>query len=109
MTQTAVLEQIAELLDREHGAIAATDVDELAAIELERRTLIARLGPASAADRDVLATVELRRARNELAAEAAVARLGGSLGRLGRGRVALAGYSPIAASTPLSRALDREV
>jgi hypothetical protein len=109
MTQTAVLERIAELLEREHGAIAAADADELAAIDVERSALIGRLGPASTADAAALATVETLRARNERAAEAAVARLGGAMGRLGRGRTALAGYSPIAASTPLSRALDREV
>jgi hypothetical protein len=109
MSQTAVLEQLAELLDREHGALGAVDVDALARIELERRALIAQLGPAAPSDTVALAAVETRRARNEGIAEAAVARLGGSLGRVGRGRTALAGYSPIAASTPLSRALDREV
>jgi hypothetical protein len=109
MTQTAVLEEIAELLDREHRAITSIDIDELAAIELERRALLVRLAPDAAAQTLAVEAVETRRARNERAAEASVAQLASALGRVGRGRNALAGYSPLAASTPLSRALDREV
>jgi hypothetical protein len=109
MTASGVLDQIAELLDREHGAIATVDVDALARIDAERRALIARLGPMAAGEGEALARVEARRARNERAAAAALDRLGSAMGRLGRGRTALAGYSPVGGSTPLSRALDREV
>jgi hypothetical protein len=109
MTQTQVLEQIAELLDREHDAIEAVDVEGLAAIAVARQALIAQVMPFSARDGDALRTIETRRARNERAAEAAVDRIGSDLGRLGRGRTALAGYRPPAGGIPLSRALDQEV
>jgi hypothetical protein len=109
MTQTQVLAQIAELLDREHDAIVAVDVDELTAIAVARRALIGQIMPISGADDDALRTIESRRARNERAAQVAVERLGDALGRVGRGRTALAGYRPPAGAITLSRALDQEV
>jgi hypothetical protein len=109
MTQTQVLEQIAELLDREHAAIEAVDMDELAAIAIARQALIGQIMPISGRDADALHAIETRRARNERAAEAAVRRIGSDLGRMGRGRTALAGYRPPAGGIPLSRALDQEV
>jgi hypothetical protein len=109
MSQRPLLERIAELLDREHDAIATIDVDSLAAIEDERRVLLAGLAPVVPSERDALTIVEDRRARNERAAEAALARLGGALGRVGRGRIALEGYRPNAGISLLSRALDQEV
>ena len=109
MSQRPLLERIAELLDREHDAIATIDVDSLAAIEEERRVLLAELAPVVPSERDALTIVEDRRARNERAAEAALSRLGDALGRVGRGRTALEGYRPTAGSSLLSRALDQEV
>jgi hypothetical protein len=109
MTQTQVLEQIAELLEREHDAIAAVDVDELSAIAVARRALIGQIMPISAADGEALRTIETSRARNERAAQAAVVRLGDALGRVGRGRTALAGYRPPSGGITQSRALDQEV
>jgi predicted HAD superfamily phosphohydrolase len=109
MSQLLLLERIAELLEREHDAIATIDLDSLAAIEDERRPLLAELTPIVPAERDALRVVEDRRARNELAAVAALSRLGDALGRVGRGRTALEGYRPTAGSSLLSRALDQEV
>ena len=109
MTQLPLLDRMAELLDREHDAIATVDVDALAAIQRERESQLAELGPISASDLDAFTRVETRRARNERAAQAAVTRLGGALGRVGRGRTALAGYRPTAGGSTLSRALDKEV
>ena len=71
--------------------------------------LLAELAPIAPSERDALTLVEDRRARNERAAEAALSRLGGALGRVGRGRTALAGYRPNAGGSLLSRALDQEV
>jgi hypothetical protein len=105
----AVLEDIAALLEREHSAIAMIDVDALAGIDRERQLLIAQLGPLDPSERAAYDTVETLRARNERAAEATVARLGGALGRVMRGRVALAGYRTSVGSNVLSRALDKEV
>jgi hypothetical protein len=109
MSQLPLLERIAELLDREHDAIGTIDVDSFAAIEEERRVLLAELAPVVPSERDALTLVEDRRARNERAAEAALARLGGALGRVGRGRTALEGYRPTTGGSLLSRALDQEV
>jgi hypothetical protein len=105
-----LLENIAELLQREHNAIAMVDVDALAEIDRQRDVLIAQLGPLDPSERAAYDTVETLRARNERAAAAALARLGGALGRVMRGRVALAGYrTSTRGSNVLSRALDREV
>jgi hypothetical protein len=109
MSQELLLERITELLDREHDAIAMVDVDELAAVDAERRTLLDELGPIDASDRDAFLTVEVKRARNERAAEIALARIGGALGRVGRGAIALKGYRPTSWDTTRSRALDQEV
>jgi predicted HAD superfamily phosphohydrolase len=109
MSQLLLLERIAELLDREHDAIATIDLPSLAAIEDERRELLAELAPIAPSERDALTTVEDRRIRNERAAEAALSQLGDALGRVGRGRTALAGYRPTSGSSLLSRALDHEV
>jgi hypothetical protein len=90
-----LLEEIATLYEREHGAIAMVDTDALAEIRATRRELIARLGPLGPAER---------------AADAALTRLGGALSRLMRGRAALAGYrTSTPGSSVLSRALDKEV
>lgn len=109
MTQAMLLEEIAELLDREHEAIVAVDIDALDLIQLEREALVALLTPGAGVERVALAAVETRRARNERTAATAAAQLGSAMGRVGRGRTMLVGYSPIAGSIPLSRALDREV
>ena len=109
MSQLLLLERIADLLDREHDAIATLDLASLTAIEDERQGLLSELAPLEDSERAALITVETRRARNERAAEAAVSRLGGALGRVGRGRTALAGYRPTTGSRTLSRALDKEV
>jgi len=109
MSQLELLERIAELLDREHDAIATIDLSSLAAIEDERRVLLAELAPIALSERDALTTVEDRRIRNERAAEAALSQLSDALGRVGRGRTALAGYRPTAGGSLLSRALDQEV
>jgi hypothetical protein len=109
MSQLPLLERMADLLDREHDAIATVDVDRLAAIQLERQAQLAELTPLAPSEHAALASVETRRARNERAAEAALERLGGALARVGRGRTALAGYRPDAGSSVLSRALDQEV
>ena len=109
MSQLPLLERLAELLDREHDAIATIDLDSLAAIEDERRPLLAELTPIVPSERDALTIVEHRRVRNERAAEAAVSRLGSALARVGRGRTALEGYRPTSGSSLLSRALDQEV
>ncbi|HEY1479998.1 MAG TPA: hypothetical protein VGF46_08200 [Gaiellales bacterium] len=108
-TQAPLLSEIAELLEREHSAIALVDIGELESIELERTRLLAQLRPASADDRPRFAALEALRARNERAAQDAVDRLGGAIGRIDRGRVALAGYRTSVSSTVLSRALDKEV
>ena len=105
-----LLEEIATLYEREHGAIAMVDSDALAEIRATRHELIARLQPLGPAERSLYDRVETLRARNERAAEAALGRLGGALTRLMRGRVALAGYrTSTPGSTVLSRALDKEV
>lgn len=109
MTQRPLFDRMATLLDREHDAIAAVDIDALAEIQLERESQLAELAPIAPDEREAFMHIEARRARNERAAEAALARLGGALGRVGRGRTALAGYRPIAGGSPLSRALDKEV
>jgi hypothetical protein len=109
MSQLPLLERLAELLDREHDAIATIDLDSLAALEDERRPLLAELTPIVPSERDAFTIVEDRRARNERAADAALSRLGAALGRVGRGRTALEGYRPTAGSSLLSRALDKEV
>lgn len=109
MSQLLLLERIAELLDREHDAIATIDLRSLAAIEDERRELLAGLSPVALSERAALTTVQDRRSRNERAAEAALSQLGDALGRVGRGRTALAGYRPTADGSLLSRALDQEV
>jgi hypothetical protein len=109
MSQLQLLERIGELLDREHDAIAAFDIDALTAIQLERQGELAGLVRLAPSEQAAFASVETRRARNERAAEAALARLGGALGRVGRGRTALAGYRPNAGDSTLSRALDQEV
>ena len=109
MSQLPLLERIAELLDREHDAIAAFDIDALSGIQLERQEQLAELVRIAPSEQEAFASVETRRARNERAAEAALSRLGGALGRVGRGRAALAGYRPNAGDSTLSRALDQEV
>jgi hypothetical protein len=109
MTQLQLLDRMAELLDREHDAIATVDVDALTAIQLEREAQLSELTAISPSELDAFMRVETRRARNERAAQAALSRLGGALGRLGRGRTALAGYRPNAGGRTLSRALDKEV
>jgi hypothetical protein len=109
MSQLLLLERIADLLDREHDAISTLDLDSLTAIEDERQGLLSELSPIDDSERAALTDVETRRARNERAAEAAVSRLGGALGRVGRGRTALAGYRPTTGTSTLSRALDKEV
>ena len=109
MTQLQLLDRMAALLDREHDAIAAVDIDALTEIQLERESQLSELAPIAPSERDAFTNVETRRARNERAAEAALSRLGGALGRVGRGRTALAGYRPIAGGSTLSRALDKEV
>jgi hypothetical protein len=109
MSQLPLLERIADLLDREHAAIAAFDIDALSRIERDRQEQLAALVPLASSEQEAYASVETRRARNERAAEAALSRLGGALGRVGRGRAALAGYRPNAGDGTLSRALDQEV
>jgi hypothetical protein len=109
MNQSQLLDRMAALLDREHDAITAVDIDALSEIQLERESQLAELAPIAPSERDAFIQVEARRARNERAAEAALARLGGALGRVGRGRTALAGYRPNAGDSTLSRALDQEV
>ncbi|MEO9174697.1 MAG: hypothetical protein ABI317_04215 [Gaiellales bacterium] len=104
-----VLEDIAELLQREHNAIAMVDIDALAEIRRQRRDLIARLGPLAPAERPLYERVAVLWTRNERAAETALARLGGALSRAMRGRVALAGYRSSTGSQVLSRALDKEI
>ncbi len=105
-----VLEDMAALYRREHDAIAMVDVDALAEIRQQRRELTARLQqPLDPADRRLYDRVETLRARNERAAEAALARLGGAIARLVRGRVALDGYRTSTGSKVLSRALDKEI
>jgi hypothetical protein len=102
MSQLPLLERIADLLDREHDAIAAFDIDALSGIQLERQEQLAELVRIAPSEQAAFTSVETRRARNERAAEAA-------LSRLGRGRAALAGYRPNAGDSMLSRALDQEV
>jgi hypothetical protein len=109
MSQLPLLERMADLLDREHDAIAAVDVDALAEIQAAREAQLAELAPVAPSERAALLMVEARRARNERAAEAVLSRLGGALGRVGRGRAALDGYRPTAGGSMLSRALDQEV
>jgi hypothetical protein len=109
MSQELLLERIAELLEREHDAIATIDLGTLAAIQLERSELLAELREVIPSERAAIESLERMRARNERAAEAALARIGGALARLGRGRIALFGYRPNAGGTVLSRVLDREV
>jgi hypothetical protein len=109
MSQTQLLDRMADLLDREHDAIATVDIDALTAIQREREAQLSELAPITAADLDAFTRVETRRARNERAAQAALSRLGGALGRVGRGRTALAGYRPNAGAGTQSRALDKEV
>jgi hypothetical protein len=109
MSQELLLERIAELLEREHDAIATIDLDTLASIQSERTGLLSELRPVTSTERPALQSVEAMRARNERAAEAALSRISGALGRLGRGRIALFGYRPNAGGTELSRVLDREV
>jgi len=109
MTQMPLLERLADLFDREHDAIASVDVDALRAIEAERRPLLADLAPVDPSERAAFDSLEARRARNEKAAAATLERLGGALGRVGRGRTVLAGYRPTSGLGTLSRALDQEV
>jgi hypothetical protein len=104
-----VLEDIAELLQREHNAITMVDTDALAEIRQQRRELIARLKPLAPAERPLYERVAVLWRRNERAAEMALARLGGALSRAMRGRSALAGYRTSTGSAVLSRALDTEV
>jgi hypothetical protein len=104
-----VLEDMAALYHREHDAIAMVDVDALAEIRQQRRALTARLQPLDPVDLPLYERVEMLRARNERAAEAALARLGGAIARLVRGRVALDGYRTSTGSKVLSRALDKEI
>jgi hypothetical protein len=104
-----VLEDMAALYHREHNAIAMVDVDALAEIRQQRRALTAQLEPLDPADLPLYERVETLRARNERAAEAALARLGGAIARLVRGRVALDGYRTSTGSKVLSRALDKEI
>ncbi len=59
MSQELLLERIAELLDREHDAIATIDLDTLAAIQSERSALLAELREA-----DPLRAVGARLARD---------------------------------------------
>jgi hypothetical protein len=109
MTQQPLLDRITDLLEREHDAIVSIDPDTLVQIEAERRELLSGLGPIDASDGPGFDSVEALRARNERAVEATLTRLSGALGRVGRGRTALAGYRPSSGSSILSRALDREV
>jgi hypothetical protein len=109
MSQLPLLERLAELLDREHDAIKAVDVDALATIQRERQAPLSELVAIAPSEREAFVSLETRRARNERAAEAALSRLGGALGRVGRGQTALAGYRPDGAGSTLSRALDQEV
>jgi hypothetical protein len=109
MSQTPLLQDIAELLEREHHALGARDLEALEEIQAERVSLISRLGPASPDDRSAIATVEFLRARNEQLAARTLASVGASLGRMGKGKAALGGYRSSVADTVFSRALDREV
>jgi hypothetical protein len=109
MSQELLLERIAELLEREHDAIATIDLGTLASIQSERSELLSELREAIPSERAALASLERTRSRNERAAEAALGRIGGALGRLGRGRTALVGYRPNAGGTVLPRVLDKEV
>jgi hypothetical protein len=106
--QTPLLEDIAELLEREHHALGARDLEALSEIQSERRELLARLRPASADERSAFATLEFLRARNEHAAEQALTSLGRTLGRIGKCQVALAGYRTSIGSNVFSLALDQE-
>jgi hypothetical protein len=109
MSQELLLERIADLLEREHDAIATVDLDTLASIQSQRSELLSELGEVTPSERSALVELERARSRNERAAEAALGRIGGALGRLGRGRAALVGYRPNAGGTVLSRVLDKEV
>jgi hypothetical protein len=109
MSQAALLQDIAELLEREHHALGARDLESLEEIQQTRATLLSRLAPAAPDERSAFATLEFLRARNERLARETLGRLGASLGRLGKGQVALAGYRTSVSSNVFSRALDREV
>jgi hypothetical protein len=109
MSQTPLLRDIAELLEREHDALGARDLEALEEIQTERVALLAQLGPATPGDRAAIATLEFLRARNERLAESSIGQLRVSLGRVGKGQVALGGYRKSISSDVFSRALDREV
>jgi flagellar biosynthesis/type III secretory pathway chaperone len=108
VSQASLLQDIAELLEREHRALEAHDIEALTEIQGERRSLLVQLGPAARDERPAFATLEFLRARNERAAQASLDRLGVALGRIGKGRTALAGYRTSVSSNVFSRALDQE-
>ena len=52
MTQLQLLDRMAALLDREHDAIAAVDIDALTEIQLERESQLAELAPIAPPERE---------------------------------------------------------
>jgi flagellar biosynthesis/type III secretory pathway chaperone len=94
VSAAAVLRELAELLDREAEAIERRDAEELAVLGEQRDGLLGRLPAPAPGDAALLAEVERRRARNERAAEGALAELGALMARLRGGRRMLDGYRP---------------
>jgi hypothetical protein len=91
-----------ELSEREHALVVAGTWEELAAVDAERRAVLAGLpagAPAGAARAALARAGELQAATTALLS-AQVAELRRSLGHVARGRTAMRGYGGGASATP---------
>jgi hypothetical protein len=96
---------LADLAERELELVTAGALDGLAAVHAEREAVVADLPPRPPAEaRAALERAAVAQARVTTALELRKRELAAELGRLGRGRTAVRGYTPPLAAR---RQLDR--
>jgi hypothetical protein len=95
-----------ELTEREHALVVAGSWEELAAVDDERRTLLAGLPPRAPAGaaRSALAHAAGLQAQTSALLSAQVAELRRSLGHMAQGRMTVQGYG--GAGTPAPARID---
>ena len=91
-----------ELTEREHALVVAGSWEELAAVDAERRALLADLParPPAGAARSALACAAGLQARTTVLLSGQVAELRRSLGHMAQGRVTVQGYGGAGAPAP---------
>ncbi|MEA2127753.1 MAG: hypothetical protein QOJ85_644 [Solirubrobacteraceae bacterium] len=93
-----------ELTEREHALVVAGSWEDLAAVDAERRTLLAGLPPRAPAGAavDALERAAGLQAQTSALLSAQVAELRRSLGHMAQGRVTVQGYRGAGATAPAS-------